>query len=445
MRPSGGAPLDGMGLQKPWQIQAYLGLSSIAGPLYRLLLRSRLKQGKEVAARIGERFGKTDKARPDGFLVWFHAASVGESQALLTPLHQILAQVPDLHVLVTTTTRTSAELLSQQLPERAMHQFSPVDTEKATRAFLRHWQPDLAIWTESEIWPRLMIETAAQRIPMHLINARVSPKTAERWRSYAKPLSYLLDRFATIATQDEATRNLITDLGIDDTRVTVTGSTKSQAAPLPHDPETLSKLRDVVGARNCWLAASTHPGEEEYALAAHQEMLQSNPDALLILVPRHPERAEEVRGMITGAGLSCAQRSQHEALTDATQVYLADTMGEMGLWYRLAPISFVGGSLVPIGGHNPYEPIALGSSVISGPKVYNFEDVYTILDKAGGVTMISDGETLGGAVQRLQDNVLRSTQNHAAVASVSSPGGALDHVTTLVLDACKAQKTRLPH
>lgn len=434
-----------MGLQKPWQIQAYLGLSSIAGPMYRLLLRSRLKQGKEVATRIGERFGKTDKKRPDGFLVWFHAASVGESQALLTPLHQILAQVPDLHVLVTTTTRTSAELLSQQLPERALHQFSPVDTKQATKAFLRHWQPDLAIWTESEIWPRLMIETAELGTPMHLINARVSPKTAERWRTYGRPLSYLLERFVTIATQDEATRNLITSLGIDDTRVSVTGSTKSQAAPLPHDPGTLSKLRHAVGARNCWLAASTHPGEEEYVLASHQEMLQSDPDALLILVPRHPERGVEVRRMITSAGLSCAQRSLHEALNDSTQVYLADTMGEMGLWYRLAPISFVGGSLVPIGGHNPYEPIALGSAVISGPGVYNFGDIYTTLDEVDGVTMISDGERLVDAVQRLQDSVLRSTQNHAAVASVSSPGGALDHVTALVLGAYTVRKTRLHH
>lgn len=434
--------MDGMGLRKPWQIQAYLGLSSIAGPLYRLFLRRRLTTGKEVATRIGERFGKTDRARPDGFLVWFHAASVGESQALLTPLHQILAQVPDLHVLVTTTTRSSAELLSQQLPERAMHQFSPVDTKQATRAFLRHWQPDLAIWTESEIWPRLMIETAAQGIPMHLINARVSPKTAERWRSHAKSLSYLLDKFATLATQDEATRNLITGLGIDETRVTFTGSTKSQAAPLPHDPELLAKIRNAVGARNCWLAASTHPGEEEFALAAHQEMLQRDPDALLILVPRHPERGAEVRRMITGAGLSCAQRSLHEALDDATKVYLADTMGEMGLWYRLAPISFVGGSLVPIGGHNPYEPIALGSAVISGPEIYNFEDVYAILDAAGGVSMISDGKRLGDAVQRLQDKVLRSTQNHAALESVASPGDALNHVIALVLKTRTAQKHR---
>ncbi len=379
-------------------LKIYLALSTVAQPVYRAILKRRVAAGKEDPNRLTERFGKTTTPRPDGKVVWFHAASVGESQALRGAIAQLLKTHGDLFVVITTTTRTSAALLDQQLPNRAVHQFSPIDTPQATKAFLDHWQPDVAVWTESEIWPRLIIETAERHIPMHLINARVSPRTARSWRKWAGTIGALLGRFNSIATQDTATAELILSLGVSPQLVEVTGSTKARAPALSCDRAELKKLSAQIDTRKCWLAASTHRGEEGAVLKAHAEALRQDPDTLLIIAPRHPERGDEIAELISQAGYNSARRTQQEDIETRTQVYLADTMGEMGLWYRLAPVAFIGGSLEPVGGHNPFEPVGLGAFAISGPHVFNFVEAYKDLEAGGKIALIEHADDLAPAV-----------------------------------------------
>jgi 3-deoxy-D-manno-octulosonic-acid transferase len=247
----------------PPMLQLYLGLSWITGPLYRWLQKRRIVSGKEDASRMAERFGQTELVRPNGKLVWLHAASVGEALSLTTVIQGLLHAEPDLHLLVTTTTLTSARIVGNSLPERTVHQFSPYDTRQATRAFLRNWRPDVAVWTESELWPRLMVETKAAGIPMKLINARASQKTCRVWRRWPRTISTLLGMFDTIAVQERPLVELMQEIGVPCDRIILTGSTKENAAPLSCDVVELESLQSRIAKRPLWLAASTHKGEEE--------------------------------------------------------------------------------------------------------------------------------------------------------------------------------------
>ena len=400
--------------------------SAINGPLFGLFLLVRVFKGKEDRHRVSERFGVSGTTRPDGPLIWFHAASVGESLALITVIKQLLSLNPDLHVLVTTNTLTSAKILAQTLPERAFHQFQPIDTRSSTRRFLRKWRPDIAVWTESELWPRLMTETAGMGISMYLINARVSDRTKVKWRNWQTVVARLLNMFHRIAVQDTGTHALMAEIGVTEGRAVLTGSTKDGADTLDFDREELSRFQSIFSDRPVWLAASTHIGEDAVILKAQKTLsagLAIKP--VLIIAPRHPDRGESIRDLAHSAGFNTARRTIEKYPSSETDVFVADTMAELGLWYRLAKVSFVGGSLEKIGGHNPYEPIALGSAVLTGPHVFNFADIYQRLGSTGGCITVNDHTQIAQAVQNLlathqgADMAMRATQTIQAEQSAT--------------------------
>jgi 3-deoxy-D-manno-octulosonic-acid transferase len=377
-------------------LAAYLLASRLADPLAVPVLRRRMARGKEDPARLAERLGRPGLRRPRGRLIWLHAASVGEATSAL-PLVQALRARADAAVLLTTGTVTSARRVAGMLPAGALHQFAPVDTHRAVRRFLEHWLPDLAIWIESELWPRLLHETARRGVPMALVNARLSDASFRRWRRLPGMARRLLGSFRAILAQDGETVARLAALGVE---ARFAGNLKALVPAPGCDPDELAALRAALGPRPVWLAASTHAGEEPAALAAHGA-LAGDRRPLLILAPRHPECGDDVARIVSRAGLPAARRSAGALPGPETGVWLADTLGEMGLWYRLAPISFVGGSLVQAGGHTPFEPVQLGSAVLHGPHVANFAPAYAALDEAGGAIAVADAPALGAAVARL--------------------------------------------
>jgi 3-deoxy-D-manno-octulosonic-acid transferase len=416
----------------------YLALSRRAGGVARRALERRRAEGKEDAGRLAERTGVPGAARPDGRLVWFHAASVGESASLLEMLRRLRDRRPDLVCLVTTGTVTSARFMADRLPEGCIHQFVPVDVLPWVRRFLAHWRPDLAIWTESELWPATVWETARRGIPMLLINARISGRTYRRWRAMGGMARALLGRFDRILAQDTLARDQLAALGADPARLSVTGSLKEGAAPLPdNEPERLRITRAFAG-RPVWLAASTHPGEDEVVLGAHARARRALPMLALILVPRHPDRGDTLAEMVRARGWHVAQRSRGEPPEADTDVYLADTLGEMGLWYRIAPVSFVGGSLVPVGGHNPFEPALLGSAILHGPHVRNFMDPYRRLQRAGASLEVSSETELAEALVA----TLAPDQAAAMAAAAWEACSEGAEVTDAVLDTIGAMLDR---
>ena len=403
----------------------YLAFSHISAPVFRRAQGKALASGKDDPRRAGERWGKPTQERPTGPLIWFHAASVGETQSILPLITRLLAARPGANVLVTSATQTSADLLAQDLPTRALHQMVPYDTPHATRAFLHHWQPDAAIWVESELWPRMLREVDRARIPRMLINARVSDRTAKRWRKAPATVHTILSGFQTIHAQDSTTHDLIAEIGIPADRLSLTGALKRDKPPLPHDANTLTNLRAQVDGRALWCASSTHPGEDAVMLTAHKDH-----GGLLLLVPRHPNRGEEVTAEARAMGFDTAQRTKGDAITATTEVYVADTMGELGLWYRLAPISVIAGSFSDVGGHNPYEAIELGSAVLHGPHIGNFADIYAKLNAAGGAVQITNPTDLAQALRTVDPAALTA----AAQGALKTEGGATDAALTAILD-----------
>lgn len=404
-------------------------------------LRERLANGKEDAARLDERRGIATTPRPQGPLIWFHAASVGESLAVLELIRRALAEREDLTVLVTTGTVTSAAVMADRLPERAIHQFAPLDAKPFVAAFLNHWKPDVAIWTESELWPTLVVETHARRIPMLLLNARMSKASHDKWRFARGMIRSLLERFQAALVQDNLTMVYLRRLGMPVDRMKVMGTLKEGSAALPCNEDDRASMAAKLAGRPVWLAASTHDGEEKMVLQAHRMAMRSSPRLLLILVPRHPERADEIAAQLQSDGWRFTRRSADQEPTDEAQVYLADTMGEMGLWYRLSPISFVGGSLVAIGGHNPFEPAALGSAILHGPYVTNFVDIYDRLRDGGAARLVSSPDKLAGQVAELLNPDEAATMAAAAWQVISDGADVTDRALALIIDTLEEAET----
>lgn len=405
----------------------YLAASHLTGPLFAGWQRKALRVGKEDPARTAERWGKTKTMRPDGPLVWFHAASVGETQSILPLIDALLAARADVQVLITSTTRTSAQMLATGLPRRVIHQMAPYDTARASRAFLDHWRPDVAIWIESELWPRMLSEVGNRGIPRLLLNARVSGRTARSWRRFAKTANSILSQFDIIQVQEVATLQALAAVGVRGDHVTQTGSLKQDRPPLQTDPTELETLRKAIGARPVWCASSTHASEEEIVLTAHMDI-----GGLLILVPRHVERAAQILELCAASGLRVAQRSLGQPITARTDVYLADTMGELGLWYRLAPVSLICGSLQPVGGHNPYEAAQLDTVILHGEHVGNFAEVYAQLDAAGGSGCVQDVASLVAWMRALDDG-RQADMRRAATAVVQNGAGATSQALAVIL------------
>jgi 3-deoxy-D-manno-octulosonic-acid transferase len=405
-------------------LRFYRAATTLAGPLVRLYLLGRLSRGKEDGARLGERFGTPSRARPRGPLVWVHAASIGEAVSMLALIDALLAERPALTVLVTTGTVSSARLLASRLPaERAFHQFVPVDRPAYVRRFLEHWQPDLALWVESELWPNLITETVARDIPLLLINGRMSQQSFERWRRWPRLVGAVIGAFDLCLAQDVVQAERLRQLGA--RRALCVGNLKSAAGPLPVSETELAKLAAQAAGRPLWLAASTHDGEEEAAAAAHRALRRRWPDLLTLVVPRHPARAGAVAQLLRGRGLVVARRSLAEPITEATDIYLGDTLGELGLFYRLAAIAFIGGSLVPKGGHNPLEAALLDCAILHGPDMSNCAAIARDLATAGASIAIRDAEELAAAVATLLADPAERARRAAAGLDVAADNRAV--------------------
>lgn len=408
-------------MKTPIGLAAWRLLAGLAAPLAPLLLRQRASRGKEDRARLNERLGIAGMARPDGKLVWVHGASVGESLSALPLIDKLLAD--GAKVLVTSGTVTSATIMKQRLPKGALHQFVPLDTPRAVSRFLDHWRPDAGLFVESDLWPNLILGAKARGVRLALVNARISARSADRWRFARKSVAALLGAFDVVLAQDEDFAARFRALGASE--VQVAGSLKADAPPLTANDAALAALRQAIGDRPVLLAAQTHPGEDETILPAHDLLRTQFPDLLTILVPRHIERAPDI-AMLCGARAS-KRRSSGEAITADTAIYIADTLGEMGLFYRLAPFCFIGGTLVPLGGHNPLEPAALHCAVLAGPHSANAASAYDAVLSAQGFGRVHNSADIAREATRLlQDRDAAVQAGEAAARGGATLSGAVD-------------------
>lgn len=422
----------------PLTLRLYRLLMAAARPFASRLLARRLTQGKEDPVRIGERYGAAGTARPAGPLVWVHGASVGELLAVIPLMERIREK--GFEVLCTSGTVTSAKLAAQRLPAGAIHQFVTLDVPRFIGRFLDHWRPDLAVLVESDLWPNLIMATADRGIPLILANGRVSERSFERWRRVPRTIGALLRRFDLCLAQSAAHAARLRDLGAP--RVVATGNLKLDVPEPPADPGRLLALTAAVGERPVIAAASTHPGEETALIEVHRRLRGSFPRLLTIIAPRHPERGPGILQIASAAELRARLRSRGELPGPDTDIYVADTLGELGLIYRLAPVVFMGGSLASHGGQNPIEAIKLGAAVLHGPNVWNFAEIYAALDDAHGVEQIADVGKLAVRVGAwLKDTNERETVVAAARATVASLGGALER-TVAALDPYLVQSRR---
>jgi 3-deoxy-D-manno-octulosonic-acid transferase len=407
----------------PMTLRFYQRLSVAMVPLAPALIKRRLKQGKEDPARIGERRGLSRDVRPHGALVWIHGASVGEVLAAAGLIEKLRAL--NIRILLTSGTVTSAAIVAKRFPSDIIHQYVPYDSPRYVARFLDHWRPSLALFIESDLWPNLILSSAARRLPMVLINGRMSHRSFPRWRRVTATISALLGRFDVCLAQSDVDAERFIALG--SRNVVTTGNLKLDVPAPPADAAKLERLMSVTRGRPIIVAASTHPGEEELLLAAHRALAGFFPSLLSVIVPRHAHRGEAIARAISASGLQVSLRSREELPTAATDIYLADTMGELGLFYRLAPIVFMGGSLVEHGGQNPIEAIKLGASIVHGPHVFNFTDVYEALDGAGGARRADTQEALVKQLGQLLANpVARESSVAASTRVVEQLGGALD-------------------
>ena len=380
----------------PLPLRLYGAATGLIEPLAPVLLRRRVRRGKEDAARIGERLGHASLPRPPGPLVWIHGASVGESLSHLPLTRRWTEERPDVTVLVTSGTRTSAELLARRLPAGVLHQYAPIDAPGAAARFLGHWRPDLAVLVESELWPNLLRRARQGGARLALVGARISPASARAWDRAPASVRAVLGLFDLIYAQDSDTRAWLEDHDAD---VAGRFDLKRVADPLPCDPAELERLRAAAAGRTVLAAASTHAGEEAVVVRALRGLA---PAPLLIVAPRHPERGPEAAAALSDLGLSVVRRSQGGLPGAGTDAYLVDTLGELGLVYRLADAVIMGGSLVDgLSGHNPLEPARLGRAVVTGPHVDAFADTYAELAAERAVLIARDPAELAAAVRSL--------------------------------------------
>ncbi len=416
-------------IRTPLTLRAYGRLTALLGPAAPLLARSRLKRGKEDPERVQERRGFATEDRPPGRLIWLHGASVGELLSIIPLVERLQAR--DVTVLVTTVTRTAAALAARRLPAGAIHQFMPWDVPVFIERFLNHWQPDLAIFAESELWPNLILRTTARGTPLIQVNGRMSERSFRGWQRVPRSIKALFSRFelCLMQTVDDARR--VEALGAP--RVSTTGNLKFDVPAPEAEPEPAMALAGAIGRRPVFLAASTHPGEDEIVLEAHRMMAPRLSNLLTIIAPRHPERGDAISALAEAAGLQACQRSRGELPKSRHAVYVADTLGEMGLFYRAAPVAFLGGSLIRHGGQTPIEPGKLGAAILHGPHVFNFAAVYAALAENQAARQVADaGELASAALLLLTDQRERLRQREAAGDTVASLGGALERTLAAI-------------
>jgi 3-deoxy-D-manno-octulosonic-acid transferase len=411
-------------------VPVYRGLTVALGPAVRLYLAHRRRQGKEDALRFPEREGFPSRVRPPGPLLWIHAASIGEAVSALALIDRLAGERPALNMLVTTGTVTSAHLLATRLPTgHAWHQYVPVDRPLYVRRFLAHWKPDLALWIESELWPNLIVETRRRGIPLLLVNGRMSLSSFRRWSRLPALIRPLLQDFDLCLTQDAVQAERFARLGAP--RALTVGDLKSAASPLPVDEVAHGALAAAIGRRPRWLAASTHAGEEEMAADAHARLRRRFPDLLTMIAPRHPARADEIAEVLKRRGLRFSRRSKQGPIGAETEIYLADTLGELGLFYRIAGLAYIGGSMGGIGGHNPLEAALLDCAILHGPDMANAAAMAEALRAAGASEVVTSTASLADALELLLAEPSARARRAAAAATVAA---RQRHVLDAVLD-----------
>jgi 3-deoxy-D-manno-octulosonic-acid transferase len=416
------------------------GIGHLLGPLVQLWLHRRTARGKESATRLGERFGHATRPRPRGPLIWSHGASVGEAQALLPLLQHLRDTRPDVTVLLTTGTVTSAALVEQRVGNDSgiIHQFVPVDLPGAVDRFLDHWQPDLVLWSESDFWPGILAELRARRIPALLINARLSERSSTRWLQAPGTARWLIDSFAAIYAQTAGDAERLRRIGAQ--TVIEAGNLKQAAPPLPVDPQQLETWRQRLGRRPLWLAASTHDGEETQIAAVHGALKARFPSLLTLIAPRHPERGSGLSQALAAADLRVALCSSGAEPAADTDLYIIDTLGELGLWFRLSPIVLMGGSLIPHGGHNPLEPARLGCAVLFGPHMFNFSEAAAgLLLQGGALQVANDGELIAALGLLLAEPARSAALSHAAQNYAGQQSRIIETLTEAALARLPAQ------
>lgn len=359
----------------PLALHFYQLATTAIEPLAPLMLGQRTRQGKEDVARLDERLGRASIPRPAGRLVWMHGVSVGESLSLLPLIERLRAERPEISLLITSGTRAAAEVLAQRLPDSVIHQYVPLDLPRAAARFLDHWRPEAAVFVESELWPNLILGAAGRGTRLALVSARLSGGSLATWKRARRAALALFGAFDLVLARDLDAADNLRGLGA---RVDGVADLKLGASPLPVDEADLGCLRALLDERPMILAASTHPGEELIVLDAFSRARAEGTHPVLIIAPRHIERASVIAGLASHHGLSTGLRSARADLA-RLDVYVADTIGEFGLFYRLARLAFLGGSLVPgPGGHNPLEPARLGCPVVSGDRVENWPIFYEL-------------------------------------------------------------------
>lgn len=389
------------------------------------LVNWRKRRGKEDPQRLGERSGISDRARPPGQLVWLHGASVGESIALLPLVDALRAR--QWQIVLTTGTVTSAQLMAARLPAGVIHQYAPLDVPRYVRRFLDHWRPSLVLFAESELWPNILLETAGRGIPIALVNARLSQRSCARWKKLPATIGALLGCIDITLAQspDDAAR--FADLGAP--RVINSGNLKYDAPALPFDPDALAQIKSRIGARPVWVAASTHEGEEDIIIGAHKRLAHEWKGLLTIIAPRHPERGPAIAELAAAREVTTRLRSRGDEIDEGGGVYIADSIGELGLYYRATNVVFIGRSLVGQGGQNPIEPAKLGNAILHGRHVSNFVDVYRALDEAGGAIEIADQDELATTLSDFFANPARARAiARAAAETVENLGGAARNI-----------------
>ena len=405
-------------------LQAYRLLARAAQPVVPLVLQLRERRGKEDRNRRMERFGDASRVRPSGPLVWFHAASVGETNAILPLLAAIRKKRPNLALLLTTGTVTSARLAETRLDKDVLHQFAPIDLPQYINRFLDYWQPDLAVFAESEIWPNLMLGLVERGTPLALVNGRISQRSFARWSRSPRLSHSLFKNFDLVLAHNEETARQFHALGA--RNVHPVGNLKMDSPAPPLDGAELERLRALTRDRPVFLAASTHPGEDLHVIRAHRALRMDQPSLLTIIVPRHPERGRDVASLAKKEGCTVALRSSGGQPDQDCDLYIADTIGELGLFYALSPVALIGGSLIPRGGQNPVEAVKHDCAVLTGPHFENFEDAYRALIDSGGCWEVDSVTELAVSVKRLlQSEATRSGMLRDATRSISQMSGAL--------------------
>jgi 3-deoxy-D-manno-octulosonic-acid transferase len=422
-------------MSAPFLYRLWVGASVMLVPFFARAETRKLRDADIPVICAHEKLGHaTQNRQTDGALIWFHAASVGESLSVLALIHRMGALLPRAQFLITSGTASSAKLIATRLPPHTVHQFAPLDAPGPIKRFLKHWRPNAAIFVESELWPQMLRRTYATGAKMALVNARLSENSVGKWRKMPRLAGYMFEVFDLILTQNDAMAEAMVSIHAPPARVARGINLKSMAGPLPIDEDLLFEARATLGHRPVWVASSTHAGEEEVVLKAHQKLLKRWPDLCLIAAPRHTERGRDVMNLIAGLGMSFTRRTRGDA--PGEQVFLADTMGELGTWYALSDVVFLGGSLQPKGGHNAFEVAQSGAMTLSGPNVFNFAETFAAMEAAGAARLVADADDLVREVTHLLENqATRQNACQAAEAFAATQNDQLDGIADRLVKA----------